>query len=77
MAGNPPAYHSVYDNIPFDQHPEECPCIYHQVDGDALIRQANDADSGEWGESHRGQEIAACPPESRPLDEPCHLHPNN
>ena len=48
MAEYPPAYHSVYDNIPFEQHPDICPCIYHQVDGDALIKEANEAEQRDW-----------------------------
>jgi len=67
MAESPPAYHSVYDSIPFDEHPEECSCIYHQVDGDALLSQANNAGRDDWGESNRGELIAGFLPQSRLL----------
>jgi hypothetical protein len=48
MAEDPPAYHCLYDHIPFEKHPERCPCIYHQVDGDLLLKQANEAEWTDW-----------------------------
>ena len=45
MTKYPPEY---YDCIPFEKHPAtSCPCLYHQIDGDALLKEAEDAENFE------------------------------
>jgi hypothetical protein len=55
MASNPSAYFSTYDKTPYEQHPGNCPCTYHQIDGDKLLQDALTAEWKDWGK-HRENE---------------------
>ena len=38
---DPPSYDGLFDNVPLEQHPDNCPCQYRQINGDSLLAEAD------------------------------------